>query len=175
MLFRSKEAFNYLVKKYEKKAYSVAYRIVRNKEDAYDVVQESFIKAYQSIKQFRLECNFYTWFHKIVVNLAINFVNSSYTLNNHRVLSLENLPENKIIPLTESNHAKNLEILEEIQLLEEKIKSKGILTAREIAIYHWHFKCNLSASKTAVKIGGTTTEKSISVSYNKIKEKLQQL
>jgi len=65
-------AFNELVKKYMDKAYNIAYGVVRNTEDAKDVSQESFIRAYNSISEFREESSFYTWFYRIVVNMSLN-------------------------------------------------------------------------------------------------------
>jgi len=64
-------AFSYFVNNYKDMAYSIAFRILENKEDAEDVVQEAFIKAYRSLTKFRQDSKFSTWFYKIVVNNAL--------------------------------------------------------------------------------------------------------
>ena len=69
----SKEAFRVLVERYQNRAFSIALDIVRSKEDAEDVIQESFVKAYLSLKDFRGNSSFYTWFYRIVYNMAIDF------------------------------------------------------------------------------------------------------
>ena len=65
-------AFDLLVIKYRRKIISLAMRYTRNPSDAEDVAQETFIKAYRGLKQFRCESTFYTWLHRIAINSAKN-------------------------------------------------------------------------------------------------------
>lgn len=65
---RSAEAFEELVNQYGRRLYSVAYRILRNAQDAEDAVQETFLKAFQGIDGFRQESSVYTWLYRIVTN-----------------------------------------------------------------------------------------------------------
>ena len=67
-------SFDHLVKKYQKKIYTLAYRMVKNHDAADDMAQETFINAYSSIKSFKLGYNFYTWLYKICMNLSINYL-----------------------------------------------------------------------------------------------------
>jgi len=67
-------SFDLLVKKYQKKIYFLAYRMVRNHDAADDVAQETFINAYSSIKSFKLGYSFYTWLYRICMNLSINYL-----------------------------------------------------------------------------------------------------
>jgi RNA polymerase sigma factor (sigma-70 family) len=67
-------SFGRLVDKYKERILLVALRIVRNKEEAKDLAQEAFARAYQNRSSFRGESGFYTWVYKIVVNLALNYV-----------------------------------------------------------------------------------------------------
>ncbi|MDQ3292394.1 MAG: sigma-70 family RNA polymerase sigma factor [Bacteroidota bacterium] len=66
--------FTYFLDTYKHMAYSVAFSITDNKEDAEDAVQEAFVKAYRSLAKFRQEAKFSTWFYKIVVNTALTKV-----------------------------------------------------------------------------------------------------
>lgn len=66
-------AFEALVERYKEKAYSIAFRFTHNEEDALDLSQEAFVKAYQSIRSFKMSSTFYTWLYRIVVNLCIDF------------------------------------------------------------------------------------------------------
>jgi len=63
--------FAYFVNTYKDMAYTIAFRIVNNREDAEEVVQDAFVKAYTSLHSFRQESKFSTWFYKIVVNMAL--------------------------------------------------------------------------------------------------------
>ena len=65
-------AFGELVERYKGRAFGVAVGIVGNGDDALDVVQDSFIKAYYKLKEFRFGSNFYTWFYRLLVNQAID-------------------------------------------------------------------------------------------------------
>lgn len=65
-------AFEVLVRRYQDRAYNVAYQVLRHREDALDVAQEAFARAYLSIGRFRGGSGFFTWLYRILVNLAID-------------------------------------------------------------------------------------------------------
>lgn len=65
------EAFNQLVLRYQDKIYRLARRLTRTEEDAEDVLQDAFVKAYQSLPDFKGTSRFYTWLYRITVNLAL--------------------------------------------------------------------------------------------------------
>ena len=67
-------AFNQLVQKYRQPLFSTIYNMTGNREDATDIAQEVFIKAFQSIKRFRGQASFYTWLYRIAVNSCITFI-----------------------------------------------------------------------------------------------------
>jgi RNA polymerase sigma-70 factor, ECF subfamily len=65
-------AFGVLVRRYQERLFNTAYRMVGNAEDAYDVVQEAFLSAYQSLDSFKGDSLFFTWLYRIAVNTAIS-------------------------------------------------------------------------------------------------------
>lgn len=69
------DAFEDLVKKYQKKMLNIAYRMIGNYEDACEIVQDAFISAYKSIRHFEEKARFSTWLYTIVVNLSRNRLN----------------------------------------------------------------------------------------------------
>jgi len=69
-------AFGYFVDTYQDMAYTIAYRIIGNKQDAEDVVQESYLKAYRNLASFRSESKFSTWLYRIVYNTAVTHAQS---------------------------------------------------------------------------------------------------
>jgi RNA polymerase sigma-70 factor (ECF subfamily) len=71
------DALRRLFEKYQARNYSVAYGIVRNREDALEVSQEAFIKVYRSLKKFRGKSSFSTWLFRITTNQAIDFLRRS--------------------------------------------------------------------------------------------------
>ena len=67
------EAFGTLVERYQDRVYNTVYRMVGSAEDAQDIVQDAFLKAYENLGQFRGASSFYTWLFRIAVNLALTF------------------------------------------------------------------------------------------------------
>ena len=65
------EAFNQLVKRYDRNVFRIAQHITQNREDAEDVVQDAFLKAYTNLQQFQEQSKFYTWLVRIAVNEAL--------------------------------------------------------------------------------------------------------
>lgn len=68
-----KEAYRVLVEKYQQRVFAIAFDVVRSREDAEDIAQESFVKAYLSLPEFKGESSFYTWLYRIAYNMAIDF------------------------------------------------------------------------------------------------------
>jgi RNA polymerase sigma-70 factor (ECF subfamily) len=68
------QAFDELVTKYRTKVYAMVFNMVRNEQDAWDLAQDGFFKAWKSIGQFRGQSAFYTWLYRIVMNLTIDWV-----------------------------------------------------------------------------------------------------
>ncbi len=68
-----REAFDRLVERYQRDVYRLCYRFVNNHEDAHDLAQESFIKAYRALDRFRGDSAFSTWLYRIAVNACLNF------------------------------------------------------------------------------------------------------
>ncbi len=72
-----RNAFRTLFERYQRRAYSLAYGVVRNPDDALDIVQDAFIKAHRYLDKFEGTSSFYTWLYRIVMNLAIDHIRKS--------------------------------------------------------------------------------------------------
>ena len=64
-------AFEELVRRYDRNVFRIAQHITQNREDAEDVVQEAFLKAYSNLEKFQEQSKFYTWLVRIAVNEAL--------------------------------------------------------------------------------------------------------
>ena len=69
-----REAFDLLVERYQRRVFSVCFGMVRNPDDAMDLVQESFVKAYRNLDRFAGQSSFYTWLYRIATNVCIDFL-----------------------------------------------------------------------------------------------------
>jgi RNA polymerase sigma-70 factor (ECF subfamily) len=65
-------AFNDLITRYRSKVFTMIYGMVQNEQDAWDLAQEGFLKAWKSIHRFKGESSFYTWLYRIMTNVTID-------------------------------------------------------------------------------------------------------
>lgn len=68
------QAFSQLVTKYRGKCYAMIYNMVHNEQDAWDLTQDGFIKAWKSLGRFRGQSSFYTWIYRIMMNVSIDWL-----------------------------------------------------------------------------------------------------
>lgn len=77
----NKDDFALLVDKYKDRAFNLLKRLLRNQMDAEEVLQDSFLKAFKSLNNFRREAKFSTWFYRIVYNTGLSFLASKRKKN----------------------------------------------------------------------------------------------
>lgn len=85
------QSFSLLVAKYEKMAYTLAFRIMENREEAEEVVQDAFVKMYRALPGFQFGSKFSTWFYRIVYHTALSAHKSRRTF-----ISLEDAGANTL-------------------------------------------------------------------------------
>ena len=130
------EALRFLFEKYQARNYAVAYGVVRNREDAFEVSQEAFIKVYRSLNKFRGKSSFSTWLFRITTNQAIDFLRRS---KKHRIVAEE--PDwERTVPTSRDDqqlveHVQDPgEVLEAKQFGEELEQALGKLSAKQRAV-----------------------------------------
>lgn len=123
-------AYDILVHRYRERLYSVVYNLVSNREDALDLTQEAFIKAFQSINRFRGKSSFYTWIYRIAVNNTLSHLKK---YRNRKFLSFDNL----------DNEASQTDIFEAVAA---KTKTEKATLMREL-----HEKLNEALQKLSLK------------------------
>src|SRR5689334_25311226 len=90
-----KDAFKTLFERYHRRAYALAFGVLRHQDDALDVVQDAFIKAHKYLDKFEGNSSFYTWLYRIVMNLAIDH------LRKHRRVKPVELDESRVEEATD--------------------------------------------------------------------------
>ncbi|GGE57460.1 RNA polymerase sigma factor [Priestia taiwanensis] len=101
--------FRQLIKKYETRVYSVAFKVTNNQKDAEDVTQEVFLQLYRSLHSFRQDANLSTWIYRITMNKALDFkrkkdrqtINETNTLHDIKPISPVLTPEQELVKKTE--------------------------------------------------------------------------
>ncbi len=85
------EAFDELIRRYQERIYATVYHMTSSHEDANDLTQESFIKAFRALGSFKGDSSFFTWLYRIAVNKTINFLKQR---KNRGAMSLNDLDFN---------------------------------------------------------------------------------
>jgi len=132
------EAFRHLVERYQRRVYCLAYGIVRNRDDAWDLAQEAFVKAFRNLNRFKGNSGFYTWLYRIAYNLCIDKMRarsrrSFVEIDSNRMLQAAVAKE---APL-DSHPAVNMERQELAKVIENALnqlseKHRAIIVLREI-------------------------------------------
>ena len=137
-----REAFRSLVERHERKAYAVALGMVKNPDDARDIVQEAFLKVWKSLGAFEGQSAFYTWLYRIVANLCIDHLRkgkSQVEYDDQRVHEEDQVAgDENILPQTAGLHpgraleSKELGAAIERALEELSPNHRAVLLMREV-------------------------------------------
>lgn len=119
-----KRAFELLVMKYQRKLARLLSRMVRDPGEIEDITQESFIKAYRALPQFRGESAFYTWLYRIAVNTAKNYL----------VARGRRAPTTTILDSDEAENLEGSELLHDISTPDAELQTKQIAAAVNEAV-----------------------------------------
>ncbi len=125
------DAYAGLVARYHRRAFWIAYHVVGRVEDARDVSQEAFVRVYRSLRKFDFSRNFYTWFYRIVMNLAIDALRKRRSA---RATALEEIGDNIASPDDPCDPAerKETQMLVWNVLNKMDAKFKSVLVLRDI-------------------------------------------
>src|ERR1700745_2775744 len=101
------EAFDQLVVRYRTRVFAMIYNMVHNEQDAWDLAQDSFVKAWKSVRRFRGRSSFYTWIYRIVMNVTIDWVRKKHVMGagtefDDATQLREVDPASKTVPKTEA-------------------------------------------------------------------------
>lgn len=134
-------AFNELVTKYRGKAYAMIYNMVRNEQDAWDLAQDGFLKAWKSIANFRGQSAFYTWLYRIMTNVTIDWLRKKQIEGGTEfddTLELKNIePGSSTVPRAEplpDEKLEHVEIRKRIDAALEKLSAehRAVIVMKEI-------------------------------------------
>ncbi|MDY6792919.1 MAG: sigma-70 family RNA polymerase sigma factor [Thermodesulfobacteriota bacterium] len=149
-----REKFALLVDRYKGPVYNLVYRLTGSRDDAEDLAQEIFLKAYQSLNSFKIKRRFFPWLYTIAVNLTRNHLKKKKPI---LVKNVDRLPADKTSPEQAVSHQQEAEALARyIQRLPVSLREAIILR-----YYHYlHFEdisqilcISLSAAKMRVYRG----------------------
>jgi RNA polymerase sigma factor (sigma-70 family) len=124
-----RQAFDFLVKRHEAKTFRVAFRITRNREDAQDVVQESFFKAFMHLDGFQEKSSFSTWLTRIAINEGLLSLRRTRAGREVSVYDMKSDADD-LIPLETPDRGKNPgEIFEQLEAERILCEAMNLLSA----------------------------------------------
>jgi RNA polymerase sigma factor (sigma-70 family) len=130
----NEQAYTQLVNRYKEKVYWVVRRMIPDHDEADDITQNVFIKAYQSLNNFKGESSFYTWIYRIAVNLSLNEIRRKkvrkiFSLDDRETFELHSNDEH---PLEKLEHEERKQLIQKaIDRLPEKQKKVFVLRYHE--------------------------------------------
>lgn len=124
-----REAFDVLVERYQRDIYRLCYRYVNDPQDANDMAQEVFLKAYRAIGRFRGDSSFSTWLYRIAVNTCLNFRSSRKPEAEELSDTLQDRRAGALVAMEEEERAQR--VREAVSRLPEKQRATLILK-----VYH---------------------------------------
>jgi RNA polymerase sigma-70 factor, ECF subfamily len=134
----SRAAFDALVRQYEHQVLRLALHLTGSEQDAEDIYQEAFLKAYRYIGNFRFECSFYTWIYRIVTNLCLDQLRRRKTRREDHAVVLDRTGDEIDVLASVSDNRSFSNPARELdrKVLGEKIQTAlGKLTPRERMVF----------------------------------------
>lgn len=131
-------AFDHLVLKYRERIFSVIYNLTANKEDTYDLSQETFIKAFQSIGRFKAKSSFFTWLYRIAVNTTLTHLKKNRFRNflSFETLHEEASPSDVLEALSSKSSTEKPALLKELQYkLNEALQTLSVKHRTVIVLF----------------------------------------
>lgn len=160
-------SFSYFVDVYQDMALTIAFRICKNTQDAEDIVQNSFVKAFHNLHTFQASSKFSTWFYRIVYNTAINAMKER-NLYDSRFVEYSSMIEN--VSASSANSISILEEKERKEIINEAIDS---LPPSEAVILTLYYVDDKPIKDIALIVG--LTEANIKVRLHRARKKLKTL
>lgn len=160
-------AYSFLVDKYKDMAFTIALRIVGNREDAEEIAQDAFLKAYQSLNKFKGTAKFSTWLYKIVFNGAISKTRKKKVVNvdlGHEII--QNYTDDELF-----ESLKNIDQNEQQVIVKKTIDKLDPIESALINLYYFENLpteeiatiLNLSISNVKVKLHRTRAKMNIEI------------
>lgn len=134
--FSEYESYASIIDTYKDLAYSIALKITRNEQDAEEIVQDSFVKAFQGLQSFKNDSQFSTWFYRIVYNSSISAMRKKKIPLSD--LAMEEL--NSKAPVNFSDASHNLNQHDRKRIIQAAMEKLGKLDYTIITLFYYESK-----------------------------------
>jgi RNA polymerase sigma factor (sigma-70 family) len=125
--------YSAIINKYKDLAFNIALKITKNEQDSEEVVQDSFVKAFMGLNKFKNECQFSTWFYRIVYNTAI----SSERYKKHPIVEIKDNLSNALENSQIERAVNNLDAYDRKRLISEALSKLNELDYTILSLYYY--------------------------------------
>jgi RNA polymerase sigma-70 factor, ECF subfamily len=175
VLAGEKEAFRLLMDRHTRSIYSVAYRMTGNQQDAEEIVQETFLRAYRSLQRFELRSSFSTWLYRIAVNRSLDFLKAKKMTDTYQITENAGPDEDeREIQVAATNPGPD-RLLLSTEARQKISQAIGLLSPAERVAFtmrHMEGKSIEEISKT-LKVKASAAKNSIFRAVQKIRQQLE--
>lgn len=135
------DAFCLLAERYARRIYLLAFHYCRNAQDAEDLSQEVWLKAYQALETFRFDSSFYTWLRRITINTFLNHRRSTFFRRGGQTTAVQLLQLDTELPAPSESHSSSPENIYNKLLFENVVSALSELTpAQRLAFLLRHYE-----------------------------------
>lgn len=177
VLAGDKDAFRLLVSRHTRGIYSVAYRMTGNQQDAEEIVQETFLRAYRSLERFELRASFSTWVYRIAVNRSLDFLKAKKMNDSYQIAENPNPEENAKAVQVPVNSPGPDRLLLSAEAREKIAHAMGLLSpAERVAFTMRHMEGrSIEEIGQCLNLKASAAKNSIFRAVQKLREQLQPL
>jgi RNA polymerase sigma-70 factor (ECF subfamily) len=167
------EAFRALVEQHSRSVFRLAFRMTRNEQDAEDVVQESFLRAYRQLGRFESRANFGTWLYRIVANCSVDLMRSKQA--RHDQVRGDSLDAAAELPASDTPGPERLARSAEVERrVREALGALSPLERAAFTLRHYEGRSIDEISKT-LGLGTSAAKHSVFRAVKKLRTALQPL
>ena len=177
VLAGDKDAFRLLVTRHTRSIYSVAYRMTGNQQDAEEILQETFLRAYRSLERFELRSSFSTWLYRIAVNRSLDFLKAKKMNDSYQITENPDPEENEKTVQLPVNSPGPDRLLLSAEAREKISRAMGLLTpAERVAFTMRHMEGkSIEEISQSLNLKASAAKNSIFRAVQKLREQLQPL
>jgi RNA polymerase sigma-70 factor (ECF subfamily) len=169
------EAFRALVERHSRAVYRLAHRMTGSAQDAEDVVQETFLKAYRQLSRFESRANFSTWLHRIAVNCSIDLIRSRPRREaGHDAADLDRLGGDERVQTTQASPERLMLSTEVQDRVMDAMSSLSVMERAAFALRHFEGQ-SIEEISQALGLKANATKHSIFRAVKKMRVALEPL
>lgn len=171
-----RDAFDEIVFHYREQVYAAAWQLTRNHEDAMDVTQEAFLRAYGALGSYKGRSRFSTWLHRVVLNTGIDYIRRERrhrheSTDQEDIAAGHNLKHETPIPATQRDQVYEAELQKQILLALDQLSSRQ----RQVFVLRYYHELDTKETAKVLKCTEGAVKRHLFRAQSRLRELLREL